>query len=131
MPYVDDGSAWRDDRTREARILNDPYTVAAEKFVAVVEHFLYDESHPGYRNVDYLGWSISQFDATKRGSGNYADRVEWDPEDPAALTVPVSSQVTVGRRDDAEIHLPEDERIRREKDTPAKPKSTAKGKGDA
>lgn len=129
MPYVDDGKTWRDDRTREARLLNDPFTVAAEKFVAVVETYLYDRKHPGYRNEDFLGWSIGQFDATKRGSGNYADSVEWDPDSPAELTIPVSEQVSVGKRDDAEIHLSKDERVRRESEPKAK--APAKAKGDA
>lgn len=114
MPHINDGKAWRDDRTREAAQLNDPFVRAAEKFVAAVEVYLYDESHPGYQNPDFLGWSISQYDATKRGSGLHVNTLEWDPEDEAALhTRALSDVVFVGDRKDERLHLSDAELVRR------------------
>jgi hypothetical protein len=128
MPYTDDGTAWRDDRTREARKLNDPYIVAAERFVSAVEHYLYDEDHPGYRNPDYLGWSIAQFDATKRSSGIPANYAEWSPDSEPPISVrPLSATRTLGDRKDERLLVSEDEVQRRAKE--AAPAGTAKGKG--
>jgi hypothetical protein len=120
MPYTDDGSAWRDDRTREARKLNDPFVVAAEQLAANVETYLYDADSDGYRNEDFLGFCLSLYDATKRSSGNYVDQLTWSPEadEDALHTVVMSDTHTTGDRKDDRLGFSEAEHIRRGKDNP-------------
>lgn len=113
MPYIND--RWVDERSREARRLNDPYTVAAEKVVAAIENFLYNYDHPGYQNEDYLGWSVMQFDATKRGSGHRANYVEWSPDSDTEALVTAAPPAGPGMAGQTEAYsLPDHEKRRRE-----------------
>lgn len=116
MPYIND--TWVSDRVREAKRLNDTYTVAAEKLVDAVENFLYNHSHPGYQNEDYLGWSVMQFDATKRGSGHRANYVEWDPDSDKTALVTSEPRSAAGMAGQSEAYrLPDHEKRRREERT--------------
>lgn len=116
MPYI--GDNWIDERTPEARRLNDTYTVAAEKLAAAVEFFLYSYDHPGYQNPDFLGWSVMQFDSTKRGSGHRANYVEWTPDSDTEALVTAEPPAGSGMSGQSEAYrLPAHEQRRRTETT--------------
>lgn len=116
MPYIND--TWVSDRVREASRLNDPYTVASEKVVDAVENYLYNFDHPGYRNLDYLGWSVMQFDSTKRGSGHRANYLEWSSDSNTEALVTMAPRPAAGMAGQSEaFRLPDHEKARREADS--------------
>ena len=75
MPYDNFGKFYSE--RVQSYATGDPYRTSAEQLARNIEEFVYDTTSPVHLDLDFLAWSIDQFDRAKLGSARVFDVLSY------------------------------------------------------